>query len=667
MRQERRFVGGRFALGLVAALVGSYSLEANAQGVPLERFNVQRFAPAPGPGNYLQVDGAQVRGHLAPTVGLTVDYGHQPFVLFNASCADETETSCEVDGERAELVSYQLQLNLHGALVLFERLQVGLNLPLILSSGEGFSELVRGQPTTIEGGTQFTVGDPVLSLKARFFGDGDEGVFLGAVAYASFPVGHAMNDAGFGGDESLRVGGHLVGELVQSGFHLSLNVGGFYRPERTLFSTEQGSALVYRAALGYDVTPLVFAFGELDGAAGFSGQVDEYPLEGRLGARMRVGDMQFTLAGGAGIVSGVGVPTFRVIGGVAYAPQRGDRDGDGIEDVDDACPAEREDMDGWEDTDGCPDPDNDGDGMLDDVDPCPTDPEDIDGFEDADGCPDPDNDGDGIADGYDSCVSEPEDMDGDRDDDGCPDDDTDRDGIPDAQDQCPNEPEDADGLRDDDGCPETDADGDGIADDGDQCPEEVEVFNGIADEDGCPEADSDGDGIPDDVDRCPNEAETLNGTSDEDGCPDGEQLVEQREDRIVLLQQIQFATSRARIRGRVSQQIIAAVAAILQRNQQYRRVRIEGHTDNAGDATNNLRLSQQRAEAVRDALVATGVVADRLTAQGFGSSQPLGDNTTPEGRALNRRVEFIIEPVAPGGAPLQSGPTAPTTGEVPVE
>ncbi|MCB9603605.1 MAG: OmpA family protein [Sandaracinus sp.] len=668
MGQERRFVGGRVALGLFAALLASSPLGAFAQeDIPLERFNVQRFAPAPGPGNYLQVDGARVRGHLAPGAGLTIDYGHQPFVLFNASCTDETETNCEVDDERTKLVAYQLQFNLYGSLVLFERLQVGLNLPLILSNGDGFSELVRGTPTTIEGGTQFTVGDPTLSLKARFFGDGDEGVFLGAVAYASFPVGHAMNDEGFAGDESLRVGGHLVGELVQSNFHVSLNVGGFFRPERTLFSTQQGSALVYRAALGYDVTPLVLVFGEIDGAAGFSGQVDEYPLEGRLGARLRSGDLQFTLAAGAGIISGVGVPLVRVIGGIAYAPERGDQDGDGIEDADDACPAEREDMDGWEDTDGCPDPDNDGDGMLDGVDPCPTEAEDMDGFEDDNGCPDPDNDGDGIPDGYDSCVSEPEDMDGDRDEDGCPDDDTDQDGIPDAQDRCPNEPEDADGLQDEDGCPEDDADGDGIADDGDQCPEEVEIFNGIADDDGCPEADSDSDGIPDDVDRCPNEAETLNGVNDDDGCPDGQQLVEQRADRIVLLQQIQFGTNRARIRGRVSQQILAAVAAILQRNQQYRRVRIEGHTDNAGNADNNVRLSQQRAEAVRDALVALGIAAERLNAQGFGPNQPIGDNTTSEGRALNRRVEFIIEPPEPGGQAIRSDPSAETTTEVPAE
>jgi outer membrane protein OmpA-like peptidoglycan-associated protein len=167
------------------------------------------------------------------------------------------------------------------------------------------------------------------------------------------------------------------------------------------------------------------------------------------------------------------------------------------------------------------------------------------------------------------------------------------------------------------------------------------------------------------VDRCPNEAETLNGTNDEDGCPDGQQLVEQRADRIVLLQQIQFATNRARIRGRISDQILAAVASILQRNQQYRRVRIEGHTDNAGNVANNQRLSQQRAEAVRDALVRLGVAAERLTARGFGPDQPVGDNATPEGRALNRRVEFIIEPAEPGGQAIRSSAGAETTGEQP--
>lgn len=128
--------------------------------------------------------------------------------------------------------------------------------------------------------------------------------------------------------------------------------------------------------------------------------------------------------------------------------------------------------------------DTDGDGFRDDVDDCPEEPEDVDGFEDEDGCPDLDNDGDGINDDVDKCPNRPEDMDGWQDEDGCPetDDDTDGDGILNDVDQCPNEPEDQDGFEDDDGCPDPDNDNDGIADREDKCPNRP----GVAAKQGCP-------------------------------------------------------------------------------------------------------------------------------------------------------------------------------------
>lgn len=83
-----------------------------------------------------------------------------------------------------------------------------------------------------------------------------------------------------------------------------------------------------------------------------------------------------------------------------------DGDGDGVLDGADACPTQPEDLDGFEDGDGCPDPDNDADGVPDTADQCPTDAEDLDGHADFDGCPDPDNDGDGIADVEDPCPAQ---------------------------------------------------------------------------------------------------------------------------------------------------------------------------------------------------------------------------------------------------------------------
>ena len=125
--------------------------------------------------------------------------------------------------------------------------------------------------------------------------------------------------------------------------------------------------------------------------------------------------------------------------------------------------------------------DKDGDGIKDNVDKCPNEPEDKDGFQDDDGCPDPDNDGDGIPDVTDKCPMEPEDKDGFQDDDGCPDLDNDGDGLSDKVDQCPNDPEDKDNFEDDDGCPDLDNDKDGFADKDDKCPD----VPGVA-PDGCP-------------------------------------------------------------------------------------------------------------------------------------------------------------------------------------
>jgi outer membrane protein OmpA-like peptidoglycan-associated protein len=98
--------------------------------------------------------------------------------------------------------------------------------------------------------------------------------------------------------------------------------------------------------------------------------------------------------------------------------------------------------------------DADGDGISDSKDVCPYIAEDVDGFEDADGCPDFDNDGDGISDANDACPKVVEDKDGFEDDDGCPDEDNDKDGFTDGNDKCPDRPETFNKFKDDDGCPD---------------------------------------------------------------------------------------------------------------------------------------------------------------------------------------------------------------------
>ena len=643
----------------------SLASSAAAQ-VPHARFGVNRFTPAVGPGNYLSTEGARVQGHLVGSAGLTLDYAHRPFVLYDATCSEVDPSDCSVDGTNTELVSYVAAAHIFGSLTIFDRLQIAIDVPLLLSSGDSFQTTVNGEAFSVQGGTFFVMGDPTLQLKARLYGEG-EGIYFGASAFVTAPVGYQISSDSFLGDESIRVGGHLIAELVTSGFHLSANIGGFWRPEATFLSTTAGSAISYRVAIGYDVTPLLLLFAELDGQAGLNDELDQFPMEARLAATLRQGDFTITLAGGAGVLAGVGVPDFRALAGFTYAPMRSDRDGDGIDDADDSCPADPEDADGWEDEDGCPDLDNDGDGIDDSADPCPIEAEDLDGFEDGDGCPDVDNDADGVNDGFDGCPNDPEDMDGDRDEDGCPDDDTDRDGVDDVHDLCPNEPEDIDGYGDLDGCPEDDVDFDGIPDELDECGEEPELLNGIEDEDGCPEPDADGDGVVDAVDRCDGEPETYNDARDDDGCPDGSALVSLLEDQLVFEHPIGFRND-SRLDHR-SERTVAALATFLQRYPRLFPISIEVHLDGeAGDAELIAR-SQARADLIVQALLAAGVNEGRLRAVGHGADQAATDS-----EVSNEHVEVVYTPPPPPPEPFTEpaaedateSETAPATeGETP--
>lgn len=88
-----------------------------------------------------------------------------------------------------------------------------------------------------------------------------------------------------------------------------------------------------------------------------------------------------------------------------------------------------------------------------------------------------------------------------------------------------------------------------------------------------------------------------------------------------------------------------SVADALTQQDPDARMIVEGHTDTQGGATYNQALSERRAHSVRDYLVSRGVAADRVSSQGFGSSRSVADNNSAEGRANNRRVEIVVEPV----------------------
>jgi OmpA-OmpF porin, OOP family len=289
-----------------------------------------------------------------------------------------------------------------------------------------------------------------------------------------------------------------------------------------------------------------------------------------------------------------------------------DSDKDGVGDKLDKCPGTPSIA--KVDESGCP-IDTDKDGIADFEDLCP----DVLGSTTAGGCPDAD--GDSFADHLDQCPNKA----GTKAFNGCPD--TDGDGITDAQDNCPTEK----GETIFNGCP--DSDKDGVADVDDKCantPNKIKV-----DIKGCP-LDSDNDGVADFQDTCPTEA----GIKANKGCP--EVKAEVKELFKQALTGIKFETGKDIIKAE-SFAILDNVVKVMKENPSYK-LKIAGHTDNVGDATKNLDLSDRRAKAVQKYLIDHGVVSSSIiSAQGFGDTQPIGDNTTKTGKAQNRRVEFIVE------------------------
>lgn len=243
-----------------------------------------------------------------------------------------------------------------------------------------------------------------------------------------------------------------------------------------------------------------------------------------------------------------------------------------------------------------------------------------------------DIDGDGVSDKYDLCQDTPPGITVDQF--GCPTD-SDADGVPDYLDKCSNTPRNITvGV---DGCP-LDKDRDKVPDYLDLCQDTPEGV--LVDSRGCP-PDSDEDGIPDYLDLCPN---TPVGTEvNKFGCPLEEKVTEppKEKTKFVLSGAINFETGKANLLPPAYDELKKIVQVM--KDYPETKWKIEGHTDNTGSYQLNKNLSLQRAKAVFDYLVNSGIEPQRLKTFGYGPDFPIADNSTETGRTLNRRVTISLD------------------------
>jgi OOP family OmpA-OmpF porin len=480
----------------LAVLLGAGVAEAQPRA--REPIDIERFKPAITYDAFLVTEGSDVRWPLpddAFEIGGYLNYALNPLVVVGPE-----------DNVVDHIVSGRLGGDVFGSLTLFPGFAVALGVPFFVAQ--------TGDDDPNVGG----LGDVRVVPKFRILDD-REYVGLAVLGELRVPT---HTDEEFSGGARMIVFAPKIALDHRFGFGLrvGVNAGVLIREGTQFENVEAASEFTYSGAVAYHFGGYdgVAALGlDVNGATGLTSlDYEELPLEALLyGAVKATKEITIQFGPGMGIIPGYGIPTFRGVVGVRWAPTEHDRD---------------------------------------------------------------------------------------------------HDGIPDAEDACPDNPEDRDDYADEDGCPEDDD-----------------------------TRDDDTDGVVNVDDDCPTEKETINGIEDEDGCPDkGDPKVVRDKGQLLVLENIEFATGSAII-SPSSYGILNQVALMLKANPDIKKLRIEGHTDSRGRHSDNMKLSQDRADSVKRYLIGKGIDKDRLESKGFGPDRPLVPETDAASLQKNRRVEFIIE------------------------
>ncbi len=616
----------RLAGALAATAVALVSTTANAQVVPSGTgYAADNLNPAERGSDFFSAESLDLRGHGRLAFGILVGNAYR-------TVADRRTDG----GVNASPVRNQAFLYPGATITLFDRVRIAFSVPVAFYS-DGNQASMQVSPIDPNTGTRTgstlgtyaaptpggNVGDVRIGTDVRVYGKYGEPVTVALGVQAFVPSGSP--DA-YTGDGNPRLHPRLSVAGQMGLFQYAAQVGGHFRFRDDLaYGRDYGNGgrvgheFTFQIAAGLRLANGRVTVGpELYGrksAQDTDGQSS--PVEALLGGHFGITENVRLSAGvGAGITKSYGAPVVRGIFGLEWvldnpaAPAPADEDKDGIIDSIDACPKVAGVASTEKDKNGCPAVvlDRDGDGMTDDVDACP----DTIGMRSGE----PTKNG---------CLP-----------------DRDKDGIPDTQDACGDVPGTANPEQLKNGCP-PDKDGDGVTDTEDACPEKAGPHRDDPKKSGCPDEDSDKDGVLDDVDACPNDAGTPSADPKANGCP----TAVMKGDEIQIHHQIQFKTGSAEIlKNAENDALIAAVVEVMKAHPELKAIRVEGHTDNVGNAPANKKLSEARAESVKKALVAKGVAKERLTSAGLGSEKPLDPADTEAARSKNRRVEFHVQGAA---------------------
>jgi outer membrane protein OmpA-like peptidoglycan-associated protein len=420
----------RRAAAMVVVVLAITAGVAVAQDAPMEtgNFAVERMQIGASRGSILSVQSGALAGQGSWEFGLWLGYADDPLTLYQDDGGGERERI-------GSLVHTRIGGELMGSYTALPWLELGVSVPLVLAQDR--DAMISGVPGELSTLESYGLGDVRVAPRIALATMARQGVDIAFIPAVTLPTGGGEE---YRGEEMVTFAPSVALSRRVGQVSLAMHLGYLVREQSTVANLEVDDEVVVRAGVRVHATDALTVDVALSAATAaeemFAGSTRNQ-LEAAIGPTYTLASgLNLFAAAGAGADVGYGTPDWRALAGIriGQVKERGepavvpipvavvepapqpepepaplppppppvDTDGDGLDDTRDRCLADPEDMDGFQDDDGCPDPDDDGDRIMDVADACPREF----GPMENRGCPDQDRDGDRIIDRLDNCPDE---------------------------------------------------------------------------------------------------------------------------------------------------------------------------------------------------------------------------------------------------------------------